>query len=629
MMKIQSANVRFNESGTPVADAFDDVYFSNDDGLAETNYVFLRGNNLTERWERSQSQSFCIAETGFGTGLNCLQAIAEFNQFRQQQPQAKLKTLHLLSCEKYPLSKADLSAALAKHPGLSEYADMLVTQYPIPLAGVHRLFFPHVTLDLWLGDVEDVMAQWHASGSGLVDAWFLDGFAPSKNPQMWTQSLFDNMARLSRQGATLATFTAAGFVRRGLIEAGFDMQKHPGFGRKREMLRGELQTNPKVCAPRCALPGSQHIAVVGGGLAGANAAYALTQKGFTVTLLCEQQLASGASGNAQGGFYPQLHAQASYASRIQAHSYLFALHRYQAMLAKGFHFAHDWCGVLQLAFSEDVEKRQTKLLNNQVWPDELVVGLSPEGTSEKANIPLDYPALYFPDGGWISPPELVKALIKGAGEQGKLNLLEHTPVAAIRVVADGVTITAGDETLHFDHVVVATGAESTLIDSLIELPFRPVRGQVEYVPTQSPLGSLKAVICHKGYMTPAHQGRHALGSTYVRLDTDTRYREQEESKNKETHQKALVDTEWAEKLKFDQTGRASVRMALPDHQPIVGILPEQVLGGKVSILGALGSRGLTTAPLMSELLACMLTHQPLPLSRELVSAVSANRYMST
>ncbi|MFC3094936.1 bifunctional tRNA (5-methylaminomethyl-2-thiouridine)(34)-methyltransferase MnmD/FAD-dependent 5-carboxymethylaminomethyl-2-thiouridine(34) oxidoreductase MnmC [Alteromonas sediminis] len=625
-MKIQPAKVRFNESGTPVADAFDDVYFSNDDGLAETEHVFLNGNALVSRWQTWQQPHFCIAETGFGTGLNCLLTIATFLTFRQQFPQAPLKTLTILSCEKFPLTVTDLSDALAKHPSLAIYADMLVNQYPIDLAGAHRLVFPQVTLDLWLGDVDDVMAQWDIKDDGLVDAWFLDGFAPSKNPQMWRQSLFDNMARLSKASATVATFTAAGFVRRGLIDAGFTMHKSPGFGRKREMLRGELSTTESKSEPKMRTSIPEHIAVIGGGLAGANMAYALIQKGLQVTLFCDKQLASGASGNAQGGFYPQLHAQGSHAARIQAHSFLFAIQRYRQLLDAGFHFAHDWCGVVQLAFSDQTIKRQTKLLSNSVWPDSLVRGLQADRTAEITGIDLHYPALYFPHGGWICPPELVNALVQACESSGRFRLVDKTRVNSITSTAHGVIINTDVSSATYDHLVLCTGAESHLTDAITSLPFRRTRGQVEYLPTQSPLNKLQTVVCHKGYLTPVYQQRHALGSTYVRQDTDTTYRIEEEQMNREVHQKALSASQWASTLQFDQTGRASVRMSLPDHQPIVGKLVEKGIDSHVSILSGLGSRGLTTAPLMSEILASKLTQQPVPLSKVLVEAVSPERY---
>ena len=233
-----TAKIAFNEFGTPYSEHFDDVYFSNQDGLAETNYVFLDKNRLSQRWQfDNQPQAFHIAETGFGTGLNFLAAWQAFNRcFETHNGRPKLR---FSSFEKFPLSKADLKQTLANWPELSDLSQQLLEQYPaMPSQDtVLRLQNDDIELTLLIGDVNERIQSLDFAPH-LVDAWFLDGFAPSKNPDMWTQNLFDHMARLTNIGGSLATFTAAGFVRRGLQQAGFSISKHKGFGFKREMLSG-------------------------------------------------------------------------------------------------------------------------------------------------------------------------------------------------------------------------------------------------------------------------------------------------------------------------------------------------------------------------------------------------------
>lgn len=240
---IQPANLEFNAEGTPVSRDFDDVYFSNDNGLEETRYVFLGGNQLEARFPEHPHPLFVVAESGFGTGLNFLTLWQAFVQFREAHPQAQLQRLHFISFEKFPLTRADLALAHQHWPELAPWAEKLQAQWPLPLPGCHRLLLDEgrVTLDLWFGDINELTSQLDDSLNQKVDAWFLDGFAPAKNPDMWTQNLFNAMARLARPGGTLATFTSAGFVRRGLQEAGFTMQKRKGFGRKREMLCGVME----------------------------------------------------------------------------------------------------------------------------------------------------------------------------------------------------------------------------------------------------------------------------------------------------------------------------------------------------------------------------------------------------
>jgi len=191
----------------------------------------------------------------------------------------------------------------------------------------------------------------------MVDAWFLDGFAPSKNPQMWNDDLFAGLARLARHGASLATFTCAGFVRRGLIAAGFAMQKVKGHGNKREMLAGwrdaSRQPAPAMLQPRQAISADQGITLVGGGMASAALALALCRRGRQVTLLCQDPApAMGASGNRQGALYPLLHAEADNLGQFYASAFGFARRSYEALLTRHT-IPHDWCGVLQLAHDEN------------------------------------------------------------------------------------------------------------------------------------------------------------------------------------------------------------------------------------------------------------------------------------
>lgn len=217
--------------GQPYASAFEDVYFSTDDGLAETQYVFLAQNELVARFQALNNQIFSIAETGFGTGLNFLSTWQLWDELAPAGSQ-----LHFYSVEKYPLDLTDISKALSYWPTLNAYSQQLVTQYQQLSPGQHNLSFAdgNVVLHLLIGDIADTLPLL----SEQIDAWFLDGFAPAKNPDMWSSALFKKMAALASQQTTFATFTSAGVVRRGLLDAGFSVVKLPGFGKKREMLRG-------------------------------------------------------------------------------------------------------------------------------------------------------------------------------------------------------------------------------------------------------------------------------------------------------------------------------------------------------------------------------------------------------
>lgn len=705
-VKSKHAQVEFNDSGTPVATHFDDVYFSNDSGIDETQHVFIEGNDLPSRWLTWEKPTFVIAETGFGTGLNFLVAMHAFNAFKAANPNHPLKRLFFITTEKFPLPQHDMQRALSAFPALKLEADALSAKYPMGLEGCHRLDFPEysTTLDLWMGDVHELLPQWHCPLNGLIDAWFLDGFAPSKNPDMWTDALFSQMARLSKSGTTFGTFTAAGIVKRGLAAVGFTIKKRNGFGRKRDMLTGVFDDANEHVPTKLRAPQGPYyrysnkvnvntdtVIVVGSGLGAASTCLSLVKRGIKTTLCFDGHTpATGASGNPQGGFYPQLHSEASIASRLQAHSFLYARQCYDDVLRFQPDVPHAFCGVIQLSFNEKVATRQTKLGASEIWPDALVRLIDEDEVSQKANLSLPYSGLWIEQGGWLSPPSLVSAMIAQAEATGLLEVktnhryISHTEVSHIdesvkstsekqplRVLfelgsdteattiseqakakngqEDAITEASSQVTLCASHLILALGAGAVTSDTFASLPLRPVRGQVEAIPTQAPISALSTVLCHKGYMTPAMNQRHALGSTYVKNDLSTVVREEETHTNLLTHEQALENTSLLAELQHDGEARAATRLGSPDHQPVVGALhnfdvlkdgysdlgqgkPLQqsplLPGSYVSTLTCLGSRGLTTAPLMAEVLVSSLCDEPLPLNNDLLNAVNTSRFMT-
>lgn len=654
-MTIANASIRFNENGTPYATQFEDLYFSDAQGVDETTHVFIKNNKLLARWKNWSDPLFVIGETGFGTGLNVLITMLHFEIFCLQYANPRFR-LHFISIEKFPISHADLTQALSLYPQLEQYSQSLLEQYPIPVAGCHRLTFLEgkVTLDLWLGDVHEVLPKIENKPQGLVDTWFLDGFAPSKNPEMWTQELFESMALLAKDQCHFATFTAAGHVKRGLREAGFDVQKHPGHGRKRDMLAGSIEKttdNPSRLPYFIRVPATlikkPKIAIIGGGLAGANCAYALSKRGFSTTLYCQDDaLAQGASGNNQGGFYPQLNAQAGHASQIHALSFNYASKLYKQLLNQGIHYSHQWCGTFQVAFNNKVASRYGKLVQNQTWPESLIHWIDAQQATKIAKVDLPYPGLYIPQGGWINLPELVAGLVKAADSKvevsKQLTSLERINGSWQLNWQDGGQSDA-------DIVIMATGSDSADCQQMSQLPFRLVRGQVEAINSQNELANLSTVLCHKGYLTPAWQGSHAIGSTYIKDDKNCDYRLTEQQTNITMHQQALSKCDWIRDIQPTTKGRAAIRCSTPDHLPMVGAVPNNSIQTQqyhdlykalpvkhypqpinhpnLFMLCGLGSRGLTTAPLCAEVLISQILNEPLPLSNQLLDALNPNRFL--
>ncbi|WP_169726031.1 bifunctional tRNA (5-methylaminomethyl-2-thiouridine)(34)-methyltransferase MnmD/FAD-dependent 5-carboxymethylaminomethyl-2-thiouridine(34) oxidoreductase MnmC [Aestuariibacter salexigens] len=659
-VNLRPAQIHFNQQGTPVSDEFDDVYFSNANGIEETQYVFLNNNDLPARWLQCQAKNFVIAETGFGTGLNFLVTL---QAYLHHPTVDDLPRLHFISVEKFPIEREVLAQALANWPTLEHEASQLIAQYPLPIAGCHRLSFANgkVILDLHFGDAIAIFENMQAPQNGLIDCWYLDGFAPSKNPQMWQPELFAQMRRLTKSGGTFATFTAAGVVKRGLRDAGFTIEKRPGFGRKRDMLAGTLPAEqdsngaePTHFAYYQRLfdyPQPANTTIVGAGLAGACIAYLLTQQGIPITLISQgQDVADGASGNLVGGFYPQLHAQFSPMSQCQALSFLHARRFYDHLEQRGISFEYDWCGVLQLAHTDTLHDRLHKISTSGLWPAELACIVDRSRASQLAGVQLEQAALHIPMGGWISPASLVRALVDAAVATGLCELQLGQTVTYIQKEGDLWRLqTAEGNKTHADAVVLTTGAQSAEIMHLDGLPMRPVRGQVEHVPAQPSLAPLKSVLCHKGYFTPAVNGMHAMGSTYVKGSMNTDVSAQETQVNMTTHHAAMQGNEWFDNVDINGEARASVRNTVPDHQPIVGAVPDlhsqtsqyaelykarsqhtyPLADNKTGmyVCTGLGSRGLTTAPLMAQLTISQMLGQPLPLTAPLLDALNPNRFL--
>ncbi|AUT41012.1 bifunctional tRNA (5-methylaminomethyl-2-thiouridine)(34)-methyltransferase MnmD/FAD-dependent 5-carboxymethylaminomethyl-2-thiouridine(34) oxidoreductase MnmC [Aeromonas sp. ASNIH5] len=646
---LHHARLDWNEAGTPVSSEFGDVYFSNDNGLSETRYVFLQQNRLPERFSHHDSDSFVIGETGFGTGLNFLATMAVF--LEQAPLSGNGSRLHFISVEKYPLTQADLRKALAAWPELSHLSQPLIDQWPLPVSGCHRLLFAdgRIRLDLWFGDIKEMLPQVPHPATGLVDAWYLDGFSPAKNPEMWTQDLFDDLARLARPDATLSTFTCAGFVRRGLIAAGFAMKKVKGHGSKREMLAGvrEGKVPQQSIAPWYARPTGREgeVLIIGGGIASAMTALSLVERGRHVTLLCEDgEPASGASGNRQGALYPLLNGEHDALSRFYSLAFGFARNRLLA-LAKHHPVAFSLCGVTQLGYDDKSAAKLAKMSQGP-FPPELMHPLSAVEVEQVVGLPCDADGVSYPLGGWLCPAELTRAAITEAQASGRLEVVFNAAVTLIAEEVDGWRVESQDgRAWQAPNLVVAAGHKLPALLPFAELPLYPVRGQVSHVPTTARLSQLRTVLCYDGYLTPAHNGAHCIGASYGRNQTDLAYRADEQEQNRARLQACVPQQRWPAEV--DVSGaqaRVGVRCASRDHLPVAGPVARLAaladhdvnapadqqsalpLHAGLYVLGALGSRGLCSAPLCGELLASEICGDPLPLAADLLEALHPARY---
>lgn len=655
MTSIKNAELAWNEAGTPVSDQFDDVYFSNVNGLEETRYVFLHQNHLPQRWHEYDQRRFVIGETGFGTGLNFLAVWQWFDEFRQQNPHAPLKELHFVSFEKYPLSKEDLIKAHQAWPELAEYAAQLQAHYPIAVPECQRIILADgaVTLDLWFGDIKDCMPQVPTGEHGIIDAWFLDGFAPSKNPEMWNQDLFNGMAKLAKAHCTCATFTAAGFVRRGLIEAGFDMKKVKGFGTKRDMIAGHLPErhtppNHKAWFHRSSTPCVDDVAIIGGGIASATLAKTLTRRGVNVTLYCaDDTAAQGASGNRQGAIYPLLNGNHSGVSRVFAPAFLFA-RQFVSQMAQCFEFDHDWCGVTQLMWDERARQKLTKLLEGQ-FSDNLVTGLDATQTSQTLGLPVSVDSVSYPLGGWLCPAQFTRGLLAELMQGEHFSAHFNHPVTQLERCGEQWVLHCHDKQFTHQVVVVANGHQFAELAPTADIPLGQVKGQVSHVPTNTTLSQMKTVLCYDGYMTPQNpnNGQHCIGASYDRDNLNRAFDPQAQLENAAKLRKCVPDQSWPEQVDVSANqSRQGIRCVSRDHLPFVGnvgdftaikhtyadlhlqkaeqVKPVASQENLYCLLG-LGSRGLSSAPLLAEVLASQICADPLPLPVDVLEALHPSR----
>ncbi len=622
------------QDGQPYSRRFGDVYFSSDSGLEETRHVFLQGNRLAERFGALDPRaSFCIGELGFGTGLNFL---CTWALFAKAAPRSA--SLDCFSVEKYPLTDDELATALALWPTLRKGAAALVARWRRRVPGWNRWHFAggRVRLTLALDDVADALPQ---LPGGAVDAWFLDGFAPARNPEMWSDPVLAGVARASSAGATAATYSSAGGVRRGLERVGFAVDKVQGFGRKREMLRAVLvgsgdgsrlalgaNAGGALRAADDALVASANDAaasaaasrrppatavVIGGGIAGCAAAHALAQRGIAVTLLERApELASAASGNPRGVLHARFGAGAHPLHRLVLAAYGHALALDDDVLPVDGSVRAE-CGLLQLACTEGEATRIARMAERE-WPPTLLQFVDARSASALAGVAMRYGGLWFPAGGWVVPARLCARLVEGAAVALRLG---HAAQELARTGGGwrvaGRDAEGGRWAIEADAVLVCCALAAAQFEPLARFPLTPVRGQITQLPATQASRALRAVVCGDGYCAPAADDVHILGATHAIGDAAADVRVADHAENlarlaayAPTLREAFADVDPAQ-----LRGRAAVRCSLPGAMPLVG----RVDAGLYCSVGH-GTRGLVTAGIAGEALAAAACHAlpPLP-----------------
>lgn len=585
----RSPRLLWADDGAPRSGRFDDVYFSKEDGLAESRAVFQTGCDLPNAW--AGRRHFTVAELGFGTGLNI---VALLDLWRQERPADG--HLHVFSMEGFPLGRDEAARALSAWPEMEAVAQALLDRWPAGTPGFHRVSLPKfgTTLDLAVGDVQWALTEW----SGQADAWFLDGFAPSTNPGMWSDAVMDAIAARSAPGARVATFTVAGAVRRGLSERGFQVDKRPGHGRKRERLEARLPGTMLEALPPT-------VVVIGAGIAGASLARAFAALGYRATVVEAEHAGAGGSGFPAALVTPRLDAGDSEIAALHAQALARAGALYAAVPEAV--VAH---GVLQLEQAARDAGRYRKIADQDLWPAGTMTVVDAATASAHLGEGVETGGLMMASALAVRPAPVLEAWLAEANRvTASVEHIEQT-AKGWRLLSE-----KGDLILTADVVVVAAGwGTAALAD---DLPLSPVRGQADWVDVEG--DALVAPVAWGGYRVPTGEG-FLFGATHDRGRVDTAASAEDTARNLATLSARLPET--AVLMPGTMHSRAAIRATTPDRLPLAGAVPDRP---GLYVLGGLGSRGFCVAPLLAEHVAALATGTPSPLPNDLAARLYPGR----
>ena len=637
MTELADPDVSWRDGGTPVSGRFDDIYFSAADGLAETRHVFLTGTGAPDVW--SERRDFTIGELGFGTGLNFL---ATWRLWRATAPAPA--RLHYVAVEGFPMSAEAALRAVNAFGELRELAEQLNAVLPPRRPGFHRrtLDAGRVALTLVYAPVEDALDALVAD----VDAWYLDGFAPARNPEMWSDTVLTALARRSRGGARLATFSAAGAVRRGLQTAGFDVEKRPGYGTKRECLGATYagEAAPPAAEPWFRFPAPQAsggpVAVIGAGVAGVCAARALADAGADVVVYDRASgPARGASGTPAGILHPRPLDDGTAGAEFYAAAYAEAVRTFDAIDGAWLHRG-------LMAFGRD----RGDLDRYATLPGAETV--SAAQAAARSGVETGRPGVWFADAGILDTERVCGALSAGVACRFGADIRHLDPHAEGWRLLDGAGGTVGEAA----SVIWAGGFDTQADCGFADLGLHANRGQVSFVAPTPGTRGLRCALTFGGYLTPpvdTDDGEaHVLGATFDRPDQwpdgDWRaLRDDDDRRNLDVLNGRLAELGMApEQVRGGWTG---LRATTADRLPVVGPVPDAAAYRRdyatlthgrpaetypgatyrpgLYVMAGFGARGFLTAPLAGQVLAGSVRGVPLPVSREVALALHPARFL--
>ena len=657
-LKLANARLRWLENGLPYSLDFEDTYHSSDGAQAESRHVFIAGSALPARGRthaRGPASTCCIGELGFGCGLNFLETLRAWRSASDRPAR-----LNYVAFEKHPLRREDLERALSAWPDLAEDAQQLLRRYPDHSLGCHRLQLEDVTLDLYYGEALSQLNSLDPR-SLAVDAWYLDGFSPALNPSLWDEAIAHRIAELSAGGASVASYSVAGGVRRALAGAGFAIEKRTGFGRKRHCLAGRLGKETALPARRPAqneAPTAVNALVIGAGLAGIFTARALRRRGARVTLVdAAPSPLSGASGIAQLALRPRLFAAASADAQFFLKAFIYSQREYAA---HGALWGWQGCGVLQLEGALNRKRALTPSTLTSLYDERVVTPVDSQRASALAGISLGAQGLFFPSGGWIDSGRLWDSLATEADEFASRTMGEPMCIRQqTRIVSLGreveetgsehwVATDSRGERFTASHVIVcnAGALDELMPDSGLRL--QSARGQVSRILPTATSAALGCVVSAERSLFPLDQGGQLIAASYRRDLRSLETSQEDDRANLEGLRDLLPETLVEASHEDGSRPRVAIRSAGEDFLPVIGPAPDPgqiaqqfaalrrnaqaALNASPALRRGLylnvghGSNGTASCPLAGEYLASLIYGEPLPLNAAEASLVAPWRF---
>ena len=599
---IQKSSILISSNKGVYSRWYDDIYFDKTDGVKEKEHVYLNANDLANRIKLSDK--LCIAELGFGTGLNFILTWRLWKKNRKPN-----SSLTYISFEKAPLSKKEMTRVYKKFKELNDFSDQLIQKLTDNYKTNRTIYFKSENINLILiYDDFSLLTNFHFK----ADIWFLDGFAPSKNSEVWDNSYYKNIYNRTNLKGSLSTFTSSGLVRRGLALAGFSVTKVSGFGQKREMLKAiKIEPDIKLKVNLNYENTIGPVAIIGAGISGASLAYAFRKRNIECYIVEKSSnVASGASGNKLALQMPKMTADNSPYGLMSLEAFTFSRN-----LAKELKAAPRSDGLILLP-SRDREIIKFKKLLESGWPNDLI-----QRYTDKINCFDIDNYIYMRSSGIVDNIKFIKRLIDG------VKIFFNFNVTKIKSTKNNSKIIHNEQgnVLNAQTVIWANGYNIT--DICNKIPIEPVSGQVTFLKSNPQTSKLKLNFSYGQFFSQSYKGFHQIGSSFNR-NTNVNFNQIDQNKNLSFIPEFLKQRIINSNVDLNEY-RVSVRSSTKDRMPFFCNLNEikQNKYENEYVLGGMGAWGFVYAPYYAELMVRELLNENPIINSKLDKLLRINRLL--